>query len=464
MERMIQIGKVTPKNSKDVKYSKMGLGFEKLDRNAFDPNKAYDKVAALGVKWIRIQSGWAKTEKEKGVYDFAWLDDIVDNLVSRGLTPWMCLCYGNGLYDEGAAKVYGCVGYPPIYTEEQRTAWHNYVKATVEHFKGRVGYYEVWNEPDGFHCWKPDANGTDYGTFVVATAKAIREGDNTAKIIGGSIHMKSLQFINNAFRAGMGEYIDYLTFHEYTKTESSVYETVKTLSALAHSYNPNIKIIQGESGSQSKSNGRGALRTGCWTERKQTKQLLRHAMADLIADVVFTCYFSCVDMIEAWDWGSGGGYFGVLAAHFDNGNPDAFAMGEYTPKPSYYALQTLCSIFGEEVELTKLPLYFIPEYCDRVFDNDCGFNDCMKGEFRKPNGSSALVYWYPADLMTTDFESTVTIQVVSGDKKLRLVDLYDGTIYDFPEDMIEDQGNGCYKLKHIPIKDYPMLLTIGDFI
>ena len=41
----------------------MGLGMEKLDRDAFDPERVYDKVAALGVKWIRLQSGWQKAEK-----------------------------------------------------------------------------------------------------------------------------------------------------------------------------------------------------------------------------------------------------------------------------------------------------------------------------------------------------------------------------------------------------------------
>lgn len=71
-----------------------------MDRNVFDPTKAYDPVAEIGVKWVRIQSGWQRTEQEKGIYDFAWLDDIVDNLLKRGLKPWMCLCYGNELYDE----------------------------------------------------------------------------------------------------------------------------------------------------------------------------------------------------------------------------------------------------------------------------------------------------------------------------------------------------------------------------
>ena len=92
MERLKKIGKITPKHASEIKDSPMGLGMEKLDRDSFDPEKVYDKVASLGVKWIRLQSGWKKTEQKEGVYDFAWLDSQVDNLLARGLSPWLCLC------------------------------------------------------------------------------------------------------------------------------------------------------------------------------------------------------------------------------------------------------------------------------------------------------------------------------------------------------------------------------------
>ena len=174
MDRLIPVGKIAPKSALEVKSSQLGIGFEKLDRNVFDPEKAYDKVAALGVNWVRLQSGWQRTEREKGVYDFAWLDDIVDNLIRRGMVPWICLCYGNDLYTEAAKTFFGAVGCPPIFTEEERTAWHNYVKATTEHFKGRVEYYEVWNEPDGRGCWKHGVNAQEYGEFAAATAKALK--------------------------------------------------------------------------------------------------------------------------------------------------------------------------------------------------------------------------------------------------------------------------------------------------
>ena len=43
-----------------------------------------------------------------------------------------------------------------------------------------------------------------------------------------------------------------------------------------------IKIIQGESGSQSRSDGKGAMSGGAWTPMRQAKQCLRHGIADLI--------------------------------------------------------------------------------------------------------------------------------------------------------------------------------------
>ena len=182
MNSLRKIGDVPAVHSSSVKHSSWGLGFEKLDRAVFDPAKAYDKVAALGVKHIRIQSGWARTEQKKGIYDFTWLDSVVDNLLRRGLMPWLCLCYGNGVYDEAAAKVFGAVGCPPIHTEEQKKAWHDYVVALVTRYKGKIGWYEVWNEPDGKWCWKHGVNGTEYGEFVNATAKAVREADPDAKV------------------------------------------------------------------------------------------------------------------------------------------------------------------------------------------------------------------------------------------------------------------------------------------
>ena len=174
MERLKKIGDVQAYCASDIASSRLGIGFEKLDRDAFDPELAYDQVAALGVKWVRIQSGWAKTEKRKHEYDFAWLDAIVDNLLRRGLQPWMCLCYGNALYTEAAKEKFRGFGCPPVKTGEERTAWRLYAAAVARHFAGRVRWYEVWNEPDGDSCWSHGADAAEYGGSDVVNKRRRR--------------------------------------------------------------------------------------------------------------------------------------------------------------------------------------------------------------------------------------------------------------------------------------------------
>ena len=212
MERLIRTGKVRTYSSAEITHSRIGIGFEKLDRGMFDPEKAYDKVAATGAKWVRIQSGWARTEQEKGVYSFEWLDRIVDNLIRRGMRPWICLCYGNGLYDEEAAKIFGAVGHPPR-TEEQYRAWDRYIKAVVSRYRGKVQWYEVWNEPDGIWCWKTGPNGTDYGRLVLRTAEAIRAADPDAKVIGGSQCLFGLAWLHDVLETGAGKVMDAFSYH-----------------------------------------------------------------------------------------------------------------------------------------------------------------------------------------------------------------------------------------------------------
>ena len=467
MERFRKLGKVESKRSLDVTSSRIGLGFEKLDRDVFDPEKAYDKVGDLGVKWIRIQSGWQRTEREKGVYNFEWLDKVVDNLISRGLKPWICLCYGNDLYDDLAKTVFGAVGCPPIFTEEQKTAWTSYVKATVEHYRGRVSYYEIWNEPDGIWCWKTGVNATELGEFTRDTGKLIKEIDPAAKVIGGVICMRPIAYLNQALAAGMGEYIDFISFHEYTHDETLVFERVNTLRALGKRYNPSIEIIQGESGSQSKRGGHGALREGGWTPEKQAKQLARHTLADLISGVYFTSYFSCMDMVEAL----GGrpddvssyldyGYFGVLGADFDeNGR----SVGTYTPKPSYYVLQNIASIFAGEFENYDMPVMALPQYAPETYAMDLKFRELTLGAFKR-EGGELFAYWNPTNIMTTSYIGTASFEIFSKYDSVRLIDAMSGEIFDIPDEIVKRDEYGMFSFTHLPVKDTPLLLEFGNFI
>lgn len=470
MHGIKKIGHVVPKKSSEIAESRFGIGLEKLDRNLYNPEPAYDPLAEIGVKYVRIQSGWARTEKEEGSYDFTWLDSIVDNLVSRGMIPWICLCYGNPIYTESAKGVRGAIGCPPIFSEREEQAWDKYVEACVGRYRGKVNMYEVWNEPDGQHCWRHGVNAGEYGRFVRRTSAAIRRADPDAKVLAGSFFSaKSVEFLYTFLKELEPGDIDYITYHQYQfRVDTGIEAYARAIKSVLSGFDPGIGIIQGETGAQSRFSRQGALNSAEWTERKQAKFLLRKMMIDLKTDVLFTSYFTSVDVFENIIDESGTisedyyGFFGVLGEKFDK---DGRPIGEYYKKDSYTAYQSLCATLSGKVSREELPLVFEPGYSSAIGRNDDNpyeiSSDIIRQGFRN-EGGAAFVYWSAKDIMTQDYESTVSINAYGLPSDVKLVDLYTGEVFVFDSEHMS-YSDGVLSLRHIPIRDYPLMLTFGDF-
>jgi hypothetical protein len=174
-----------------------------------------------------------------------------------------------------------------------------------------------------------------------------------------------------------------------------------------------------------------------------------------------------MDMIEALNGTVGDtasildyGYFGVLGADFDeNGR----STGEYHPKPSYYVLQNICSFFSEEWSLCTQPVLVHGGFSERKFDRTLRGHELTSGCFER-EGGRAFVYWYPSNIMHTSYQSAINIEVYNPYGELHLVDLMDGSIYEIPEKMIEDKGDGVYIIRELTVKDTPLVLMLGNFI
>ena len=465
MERLKQIGTLAPRRG--AAHPRLGIGLEKLDRNVFDPRPAYDLLAALGVRYVRLQSGWQRTEQQKGAYEFGWLDDIVDALRARGMEPWLCLCYGNPLYSPDAARYFGAVGVPPIFTDEEKAAWIRYVEATVRHFAGRVTWYEVWNEPDGQWCWKHGVSVEEYARFANDTADAVHAADPAAKVIAGAVCSVNLPYLAAMLEQGVGAHADALSFHRYDVDERQAGQAIEALRALIDQYRPSMGIIQGESGGQSDSRGAGALNGAAWTEERQAKYLLRHRVLDLGTEALFTSHFTAVDMIEALNGLNGDratyldyGYFGVLRADFDE---NGYASGTYTPKQSYYALQRLAAVFPGDERPGALPVRALRLPSPRVLGMDDDGTNLMTAGFIRPNGAAALAYWKSCSLLTETCSGTISFQLAGERRPIRLIDLMTGAVYALPDSMMERRGDAAVLLKNLPLTDAPLLLTFGAF-
>ena len=140
------VGQLKTRDAKAIRSSTWSIGGETLDRDYTDYQSYKTYLGPLGAKRIRLQGGWSKCEKVKGVYDFAWLDAVIPDAASRGVAPWVGLSYGNPIYEGGGeAKLMGHI--PP--SAEGLTAWDDWVRAIVTRYKEQVPEWEIWNEPDG---------------------------------------------------------------------------------------------------------------------------------------------------------------------------------------------------------------------------------------------------------------------------------------------------------------------------
>src|SRR5215203_5386908 len=129
------VGQLKTRDAKNIESSTWSIGGETLDRDYTDYQSYKKYLGPLGAKRIRLQGGWSKCEKVKGVYDFAWLDAIIPDAASRGVYPWVELSYGNPIYEGGGeAKLAGHIPTSP----EALTAWDNWVKAMVSRYKSQV--------------------------------------------------------------------------------------------------------------------------------------------------------------------------------------------------------------------------------------------------------------------------------------------------------------------------------------
>ncbi len=102
-------------------------------------------------------------------------------------------------------------------TQQEIDRYLEYVRFIVDHFKGRVKCYEIWNEPDWsahpLHWIQPE----DYIRLVRQTIPVIRQADPTAKIVVGSVVLApSLQeYLLTILRSDIMPAVDVVSWHPF---------------------------------------------------------------------------------------------------------------------------------------------------------------------------------------------------------------------------------------------------------
>lgn len=232
---------IPPRRSSQMEHGPGGVNTS-LPRLPYLPTteRWWTRMFDAGIKYVRIGqyedtsdiTGWDWVEHEKGKLGLKpEVDTYVDSLVDNGTIVELQLLYGNPIYTSPAgvlprsiiptpASVHNrdlglySIFWPPK-TPKQIAAFLRYTKWMVNHFRGRVPYYSLWNEEDGSY-WNLNANPEEYGRLLGAFVKAVHETDAVAKIVYGGQASLDTDFAHRALEACQcASMIDVFAYHTY---------------------------------------------------------------------------------------------------------------------------------------------------------------------------------------------------------------------------------------------------------
>ena len=208
-----------------------------------------------GAAWPSIKFGtwrlwdagvdWRDLQPKAGVYTWQTLDTYValaqqqgiDVILELGQTPQWASARPN----ETAATGNGAAAEPT-----SNALWTSYVTAVATRYKGKIAFYEVWNEADSKTYWT--GTPAEIVTLTALASKAIKTIDPNAKIIGPSISSAAptpVAFLKSMLDVGLGNSIDVFGVHFYVlgKTPEAILPAVQAVQALTAQYNLAAKPI-----------------------------------------------------------------------------------------------------------------------------------------------------------------------------------------------------------------------------
>ena len=126
-------------------------------------------------------------EPANGGFDFRTADALVDGARANGVNTLAVLGYPPLWAAEPpapSAESDRYSGQPGRWKPRSVEEWSRYVRRTAEHFKGRVGFYEIYNECDFKTPGKPASfSGTteDYFNLLKGAYRAVHAADPASK-------------------------------------------------------------------------------------------------------------------------------------------------------------------------------------------------------------------------------------------------------------------------------------------
>ncbi len=184
-------------------------------------------IKEAGFGFIREQVAWQEFERgSKGNYwDERWQRET-----------WQSLDRLVRLVEEYGLEMVARVDYPPDWSQPPGTTWHaapptnyedygDFVYTLASRYRGRIKYYQIWNEPNLTIEWSlQPVSPADYTRLLKIAYTRIKEADPDAVVIAaalaptieeGPLNMSDLTFLRRMYEAGAKDYFDMASLNPY---------------------------------------------------------------------------------------------------------------------------------------------------------------------------------------------------------------------------------------------------------
>jgi polysaccharide biosynthesis protein PslG len=180
--------------------------------------KTLDMVVAMGASWIVEYFPWAYVEVAPGLYEWGHADLVVNAAVDRGLT----LVARIDMTPDWARPANTTARY---LDRSGYAAYAAYLAAFARRYRGKIGYLQVWNEPNTSFEWgyrPPDPAG--YAAMLRTVYPVVKDADPAIRVVSaglaanlatGGIAVNDLTYLDGLYAAGAAPAFDVLGSHAY---------------------------------------------------------------------------------------------------------------------------------------------------------------------------------------------------------------------------------------------------------
>jgi hypothetical protein len=191
-------------------------------------------VQELGVSWVREDFHWHRIQPRPDVWDWSFPDAAMRELRQRNINVVGVLGPSVGWATPFPHDTPSDVSFYPPDVEH----FVAYARAVATRYRQSIRYWEIWNEPDNPHFWKPTPDPAAYADLLIRTSAAIREVHPQAVILIGGFNPFNNAFVRAvAAHQGAWESFDIIAIHPYVDPYSPEEGNLVTAVDMVHTLN-----------------------------------------------------------------------------------------------------------------------------------------------------------------------------------------------------------------------------------